>query len=486
MARVVLVGPPGSGKSTVGAALAGLLGLPLHDTDAAIEAAQGRTISDIFVEDGEPAFRALERAEVARALAEDDGVLALGGGAPVDPETEGLLAGQTVVFLDVGIADASKRVGFDQSRPLLAVNPRASWVRLMNERRPVYERVATHRVDTAGRTPQDVAAEVAEPAGGVVSGDAGPRTVIRVGDAYDVVVGHGVSDRVDRAARRRACARCWSCAPTRWPGWPRPWCSSCGGPVSSCTRPPCRTPRWPRPPRSPPGCGPRWAGTRSPARMPSWRSAAARSPTWPASSRPPGCAGWPWCTCRRPCSPWSTPRSGARPASTRPRARTSSAPSTSRPGCSATSTSWPPCRAADFVAGLAEVVKAGFIADPVILDLVEADPSAATRWDGPHTRELVERAITVKAEVVAQDLTESWLREILNYGHTLGHAVEQVEGYRRRHGEAVAIGMMYAAELAAALGAARGRRRGPAPVGAGRRWGCPRPTRRARSTSCSP
>ena len=104
------------------------------------------------------------------------------------------------------------------------------------------------------------------------------------------------------------------------------------------------------------------------------------------------------------------------------------------------------------MAGLAEVVKAGFIADPVILDLVEADPAAAARWDGPHTRELVERAITVKADVVAQDLTESWLREILNYGHTLGHAVEQVEGYRRRHGEAVAIGMTYAAELAARSG----------------------------------
>ncbi len=161
MARVVLVGPPGSGKSTVGAALAELLGLPLHDTDAAIEAAQGRTVADVFVEDGEPAFRTLERAEVARALAQEQGVLALGGGAPVDPRTARLLAGQTVVFLDVGIADASKRVGFDRSRPLLAVNPRASWVRLMNERRPVYEGVATFRVDTAGRTPQEVAAEVA-------------------------------------------------------------------------------------------------------------------------------------------------------------------------------------------------------------------------------------------------------------------------------------------------------------------------------------
>ena len=161
MARVVLVGPPGSGKSTVGAALAGLLDLPLHDTDAAIEEAQGRSVSDIFVEDGEPAFRALERAEVARAVADEHGVIAVGGGAPVDPGTEQVLRGETVVFLDVGIADASKRVGFDRSRPLLAVNPRASWVRLMNDRRPVYERVSTHRVDTAGRTPEDVAAEIA-------------------------------------------------------------------------------------------------------------------------------------------------------------------------------------------------------------------------------------------------------------------------------------------------------------------------------------
>ncbi len=103
---------------------------------------------------------------------------------------------------------------------------------------------------------------------------------------------------------------------------------------------------------------------------------------------------------------------------------------------------------ADYVAGLAEIIKAGFIADPVILDLIEADPVAATRWDGPATAELVTRSIAVKAQVVTADLRESFLREILNYGHTFGHAVEQVEGYRRRHGEAVAIGMVYAAELA--------------------------------------
>jgi shikimate kinase len=157
----VVVGPPGSGKTVTGRALADLLGVPFHDTDEAIVRAVGRSIADLFVEDGEAAFRALERAEVERALLEEHGVVALGGGAPVQPGAAELLAGHTVVFLDVGIADASKRIGFDQSRPLLAVNPRASWVAMMNVRRAVYEAVATVRADTAGRTPEEVAAEVA-------------------------------------------------------------------------------------------------------------------------------------------------------------------------------------------------------------------------------------------------------------------------------------------------------------------------------------
>jgi 3-dehydroquinate synthase len=110
---------------------------------------------------------------------------------------------------------------------------------------------------------------------------------------------------------------------------------------------------------------------------------------------------------------------------------------------------------ADFVAGLAEVVKCGFIADPVILDLVQQDPVAVRGPSGTHVRELIERAIRVKADVVALDPRESWLREILNYGHTFGHAIEQVERYRFRHGEAVSIGMVYAAELARVAGRLR-------------------------------
>jgi len=159
---VVIIGPPGSGKTTVGRVLATLLGVELRDTDQAIEAQRGRSISDIFFDDGEPAFRELERAEVASALSSQRGVLSLGGGAVMDPMTAAALAGHTVVFLDVAIADAATRVGFNQSRPLLAVNPRAQWTRMMNLRRPTYERLATFTVLTTGRTPQDIAAEIVQ------------------------------------------------------------------------------------------------------------------------------------------------------------------------------------------------------------------------------------------------------------------------------------------------------------------------------------
>jgi shikimate kinase len=159
---VVLTGPPGSGKTTVGRALAALLGVELRDTDQAIEAQQGRSISDIFLDDGESRFRELERAEVASSLASHAGVLSLGGGAVMDPATAASLAGHTVVFLDVDIAAAARRVGFDRSRPLLAVNPRAQWIRMMNVRRPTYERLATFSVQTAGRSPRKIAAEILE------------------------------------------------------------------------------------------------------------------------------------------------------------------------------------------------------------------------------------------------------------------------------------------------------------------------------------
>lgn len=156
----MLVGAPGSGKSTVGELVAAALGVAFRDTDADIVAAAGKPISDIFVDDGEEAFRALERAAVATALESFDGVLALGGGAILAGETRARLRGHTVVYLSVELADAVSRVGLGAGRPLLTVNPRATLRFLLEQRRPLYLEVATHTVITDGRTPEDVAAAV--------------------------------------------------------------------------------------------------------------------------------------------------------------------------------------------------------------------------------------------------------------------------------------------------------------------------------------
>jgi shikimate kinase len=160
--RVVLVGPMGAGKTTVGRLLAQRWGVSFVDTDDVVEQTEGRTVSDIFVDSGEERFRALERAAVAQALAEHPGVLALGGGAVMAEETRAALAGHAVVFLRVGLTDAAARVGLGASRPLLLGNVRGTMKALLDERTPVYESVSTGSVDTDGRTPDEVADLVEE------------------------------------------------------------------------------------------------------------------------------------------------------------------------------------------------------------------------------------------------------------------------------------------------------------------------------------
>ncbi|AEB44100.1 MULTISPECIES: shikimate kinase [Micromonospora] len=156
----VLVGAPGSGKTTVGEVLAAELGVEFRDTDADIERLAGKPIPEIFVDEGEEHFRALERAAVAAALASCDGVLALGGGAVLAEENRAALVGHQVVHLSVELTDAVKRVGLGVGRPLLAINPRATLKHLMDQRRPLYAEVATVTVVTDGRTPQEIAAEI--------------------------------------------------------------------------------------------------------------------------------------------------------------------------------------------------------------------------------------------------------------------------------------------------------------------------------------
>jgi shikimate kinase len=160
----VLIGPPGAGKTTVGGRLAGLLGVGYTDTDATIEAVAGKPVGDIFVEDGEPAFRELEREAVAAALAGDgpEGIVGLGGGAVLDPDTRALLAGHRVVYLETGFTELAKRVGLDKPRPLLiGINPRAQLKTLLDQRRPVYAGLAAITVSTDEREPAEIAAEIA-------------------------------------------------------------------------------------------------------------------------------------------------------------------------------------------------------------------------------------------------------------------------------------------------------------------------------------
>jgi shikimate kinase len=134
--------------------------LAFRDTDADIEASAGKPISDIFVDDGEAAFRALERRAVHDALTTHEGVLAVGGGAVLDEQTRAALIGRTVVWLEVGLADASKRVGLARNRPVLALNPRSTLSRLLNERKPLYAEVATLSIDTDDRDPDEIANDV--------------------------------------------------------------------------------------------------------------------------------------------------------------------------------------------------------------------------------------------------------------------------------------------------------------------------------------
>jgi shikimate kinase len=157
----ILIGPPGAGKSTVGPLLADLLGTGFLDTDTLVERAAGKLVSDIFIGDGEEAFRELERAAVREGLTGHPGVLALGGGAVMDTGTQRLLAGQQVVYLETGFAAATQRVGLAAARPLLLGNPRARMKELLAQRLPVYQALAQITVTTDGREPQDIADEIA-------------------------------------------------------------------------------------------------------------------------------------------------------------------------------------------------------------------------------------------------------------------------------------------------------------------------------------
>jgi shikimate kinase len=173
MTTAILIGPPGAGKSTVGPLLAGLLGVGFLDTDSVIEEAVGKPVGDIFIDDGEAAFRVLEQPAVAEAIEGHHGILALGSGAILDAGARRLLAGHRVVYLETGFAAVARRSGLDGPRPPLPGNPRGRMRELLEERRPVYEDLAWLTVATDDREPPEIAELIAEAVAGSIAADVG-------------------------------------------------------------------------------------------------------------------------------------------------------------------------------------------------------------------------------------------------------------------------------------------------------------------------
>ncbi|MFI8436497.1 3-dehydroquinate synthase [Streptomyces sp. NPDC079020] len=462
---VVLVGPMGVGKSTVGELLAERLGTAYRDTDADIVAGAGKPISEIFYDEGEEHFRALEREAVHTALAGHAGVLSLGGGAVLDATTRELLADHTVVYLSMDVDEAVRRVGLNTARPLLAVNPRRQWRELMDARRHLYEEVASTVVATDERTPEEVALaiidalELPERAGeeSAPSGVENTRmtqqspTRIQVAgtagsDPYEVLVGRQllgelpqlIGDRAKRVAvlhpealaetgeavrqdlagqgyeaiaiqlpnaeeakTVEVAAYCWKALGQT--GFTRTDVIVGVGGGATTDVAGFVAASWLR--------GVRWIAV--PTTVLGMVDAAVGGKTGINTAEGKNLVGA------------FHPPAGVL--------------------CDLAALDSLPVN--DYVSGMAEIIKAGFIADPAILDLVEADPEGARTPSGPHTAELIERSIRVKAEVVSSDLKESGLREILNYGHTLAHAIEKNERYKWRHGAAVSVGLVFAAEL---------------------------------------
>ena len=450
----MLIGPPGAGKSAVGPLLADRLGVEFRDTDADVGAAAGKPVSDIFIENGEETFRELERAaatDALGALRRHGGVLALGSGAVLDAGIQHLLDGLPVVYLSAEFGTVARRIGLDRPRIVVPGNPRGRLRAMLDER--ARDLPAARRGHGAHRRPGSGRAR-----GRARRQDHEEMTATRIdvtpsdgGRPYQVVVGVGVLGElpglVPEHARTVVVIHAEGLGEIA-----RPACGALQAAGLNVHAEPVPDGEAAKTVDVAAGLWSRLAKhgvTRSDCVVGLGGGAATDLAAFVAATWLRGVA-----TVLVPTTllGMADAAVGGKTAIDIPEGKNLVGAFHSPAGVLADLVTLETLPREDYVSGLAEVIKTGFIADPVILDLVKADPEGAAVPHGAHARELIERAIAVKAEVVSKDLDEQGLREILNYGHTLGHAIERVEGYRFRHGDAVAIGMVYVAELARLAG----------------------------------
>ena len=447
MGVIVLVGFMGAGKTSVGRLLAARLGVPFVDTDLEVEARARRSIAEIFAENGEIAFRSFEREVVAAALSGPDAVVSVGGGALGDPATRAALEWATVIHLDVSFMEAMRRIADGASeRPMLAGDPKA----LFDERRALYQNAADLVVATDARTADEVAGDIAGRLGVTVRER---RVVVGTDPAYPVIIGRELTSRIssiappDERVRRVALithpelAMIAKDVTTSY--------EDAAYAVSTFD--------------VPSGEGSKDLNVARQLFSAFARAGIQRGDLVAALGGGVICdlAGFVASTYHRGIAAIHIPTTllaqvdaaiGGKTAVNLPEGK-NLVGTFHQPHavvCDIATLRSLPDR--EFVSGLAEVVKYGFIQDPGLLDLLERDSASLLARDEDILEEVVARSIAIKAAIVAADEREAGPRALLNYGHTIGHAIEHVRRRDLRHGEAIALGMMAAAYCAYDLG----------------------------------
>ena len=456
----VIIGMMGAGKTRVGKEVAHIMDLPFADADVEIQHDIGMGIPEFFEREGEPAFRKVEADLIADMLEDFDGIFSLGGGAPMTPSTQCALAeyidrGGRVVYLDADPAEAMERANRGGGRPMLNGDADARWKKLYKERDPVFRRVANVRVCTRGQTPQMAARKVMD----MIR----ERMVHVTGsgiEPYDVRIGEGTMNHLpDVLGEGVARVALIHTQPVqRHSDHARTLLRQAGYTVSDIVVPDAEAGKtvdvangvWRR-------LGDE-GFTRSDAIVGLGGGAATDlagfiAATWMRGIR--------YVNCPTSLLAMVDASTGGKTGINTEAGKNLVGSFYTPAGVLADMRTLATLPNDIFIEGLGEVAKSGFIMDPEILRILEDHASELRSFDGAMfldsglkdvVAELIEHTVGVKAYHVSADLKEAGLREFLNYGHTLGHAIEKLEHFRWRHGNAVAVGCVYAAELSHLLG----------------------------------